>query len=60
MVGDQFRNRVEAIYKNRRDMRDCADKLQKRATGLFACLDNKYVNKMLVEIERITGIQLGN
>lgn len=57
MVGDQFRDRVEAVYRNRRDMRDCADKLQKQVTRLFACLDNKDVNKMFVEIERITDIQ---
>lgn len=56
MVGDQFRNRVESIYRNRRDMRDCEEKLQKQAISLFVCLDNNDVNKMLVEIERITGI----
>ena len=57
VVGDQFRDRVEAVYRNRRDMRDCADKLQKQITRLLACLDNKDVNKMFVEIERITDIQ---
>ena len=41
-------------------MRDCADKLQKQITRLFACLDNMDVNKMLVEIERITGVQFGD
>lgn len=57
MVGDQFRNRVEAICRNKRNMRDCEEKLQKQATRLFVCLDNDDVNKMLVEIERITAVQ---